>query len=51
MEANHADILTQLMKGRDTRWYRGHLGKLTLICVSRARLGYLRGAGLQADEG
>ncbi|WVQ93819.1 hypothetical protein IAU59_000897 [Kwoniella sp. CBS 9459] len=26
------DDLQQIMKDRDTRWYRGHLGKLNLIC-------------------
>lgn len=32
----HNDILQSFMVGRDTRFYRGHLGKLTLICVSSA---------------
>ncbi|WRT66015.1 uncharacterized protein IL334_002966 [Kwoniella shivajii] len=27
------DELEQIMKDRDTRWYRGHLGKLNLICA------------------
>ena len=28
------DPMQVLMAGRDTRWYRGHLLRLTLICVS-----------------
>jgi len=28
----HMDAMTVMMKGRDTRWYRGHLLRLTLIC-------------------
>ncbi|WWC92059.1 uncharacterized protein L201_007013 [Kwoniella dendrophila CBS 6074] len=31
-ERREDEDLQQIMKNRDTRWYRGHLGKLNLIC-------------------
>lgn len=35
-------VLTQLLKGRDTRWYAGDLLKINLIIVScRTKLGVL----------